>query len=116
MTENVLELVKWKADSLLTQIDNNSDNIESEDILEVKESLEAVRRADSTEDIPRQVGGILFFKSVQVEKQFDIDGFASEYRKIHEALGRDADLEKRLIENEEPLDKQKVREIEKHLD
>lgn len=110
--DNDLELAKWKANNLLDKIEKPKNEIESDDILVVIEALEDVIEARNVEDIPREIGGVLFFKSVEIEKQLGIDGFASEFRKIHESLGRDAELERELIQNEEQLDLSKLRKID----
>lgn len=112
MGDDIIRLVKWKANNLLKKIDKNKENIESKKILEVIEALEEVKKAETKEDIPREIGGVLYFKSVEVEKQLGIKNFSSEFRKIHESLGRDAELEANLTDNEEKLDTHKLREFE----
>lgn len=117
MEDQSLKLVKWKAKKLLNKIRNNKyQDIQSKKIIEVIECLEIVISAENIEDIPRDIGGDLYFKSVEVEKELGIKNFSSEFRKIHEALGRDAELERKLTENEKDLDAYKLREFEKMFD
>lgn len=103
---NQLELVQWKAQKLLDDVEAagyRSRDIDNENVHEVVNVIEQIITASSTDDVPRQVGGTIFFKSVDVEKELGIQDFSTEFRKIHEALGRDAELEERLVNGEEEL-------------
>lgn len=112
-TMSNLNLVKWKAEKLLDQIQKADNTINSIQGKEVRAALVKVKQADSVDDVPKQIGGTLFFKAVQIEDELDLDEFASEFRKIHEALHRDAKLEKELTKQKNSLDEKTRRALDK---
>lgn len=110
-----LDLVRRQADKLLTRVEQAGyyeQDITDNHVHDVVGVLEDIRAAESADEIPRQVGGTLFFKAVAVEDELGLDNFATDFRKIHEALGRDAELEQRLVEGEEALDDETVRRLD----
>lgn len=108
-----LSLVKWKAEKLLDQIEKADGEINSIQGKEVRAALLKVKNANTVEEVPKQIGGTLFFKSVQIEDELGLDEFSSEFRKIHEALHRDAKLEKELTKQKESLDEKTKRALDK---
>lgn len=88
----------------------------SENVHAVIDVLEQVVEAKSVEDVPRQVGGVYFFKAADVEKELGIDGFATAFRKIHVVLGRDVEMERRLIEGEEKFIDKYGADVARQLD
>jgi hypothetical protein len=88
----------------------------SQNVHTVVEVLEKVLEAESTEDIPRQVGGDHFFQAVAVEKELGLEGFSSEFRKIHVVIGRDIELERRTIEAEEAFIEKHGADVARQLD
>lgn len=102
-----LELAKQQAERLLKRVKNRNslDKIreKNDKVEEVISVLEDIPYAEKPEDIPRQIGGVLFFKSVEVEKELDIEGFPEEFRKIHVLLGRDLEMERNHIQAEKSL-------------
>lgn len=112
---DTLPLVRLQASKLLSRVeqaDYAPNTIDDEQVHEVVAVLEDIQAAETLDDIPRQVGGTLFFKAVTVENELGLDNFATEFRKIHEALGRDADLERRLVDAEEELPDKMVRVLD----
>jgi len=101
-----VSLVRRKATELLEEVQaagyTETSDVEAH-VHTVVSILEQCAGAQSPGDIPRQVGGDYFFMAGAVENEYGLDGFADEFRKIHEALGSDAALERRLIEGEEQL-------------
>jgi hypothetical protein len=88
----------------------------SENVHEVVEVLTQIVDAGSVDDIPQQVGGVYYFKSVDVERELGLDGFASEFRKIHVVLGRDVEMERRLIDTEEDVNEKYGADVARQLD
>lgn len=98
------ELVKSHAQSLYRQVKAagySRGGDFSQNVHTVIDVLEEVVEAESADDIPRQVGGVYFFKAVAVEEELGLDGFSTAFRKIHVVLGRDIEMERQLIEGEE---------------
>lgn len=112
-------LVRRKAEQLRAQVDDAGYSPSSEmpaNVHEVVDVLDQVIAAESAEGVPRQVGGVYFFKAVEVEKELGLEGFSSEFRKIHEALGRDVEREQALIENEEEFMEKYGADVVRRLD
>lgn len=114
MSENI-ELAKMQARKLKNMVENSDTNISSDDGYEVMDAIEKTLEADTKEDIPKEIGGVLFFKSNTIAKNHNIQNFPSEFRKIHVLLGRDIDMEKRHIKQEKECDlnSYELRELDK---
>jgi hypothetical protein len=114
-----ISLVRGKATQLLEQV-RNAGYTDTSDVDEhvhtVVSVLKTCTRAETPEQIPKQVGGDYFFMAMAVESEYGLDGFATEFRKIHEALGRDAALERKLIEGEEEFAEKHGSNLAKRLD
>lgn len=101
----ILDAVKQRAAHLIIELEENgyernSDKIHNH-VHEVFDVLEAIKKAEQREDVPFQIGGDYYFKSNTVREEFDLNEFPERFRKIHETLGRDLQIERQQIEHEE---------------